>query len=115
MRFYDIDTGSNAFEDEFGGHGVSSPGSPREGNDDFQVDKRYLPGTCMISKIAGWQFGVAKKPKLTIVKVTASFMEVLMLVWVNIQSLSVTKGWTPITRLITPKAQYVAFWTNNDG
>ena len=102
VRVYDIDTGFNAFEGEFGGLEVSwihSPGSPGEENDDSQVDGGYLPGTCLISKIAGWQFGVAKRPKLTIVKVKptiASFMEALMLIWVNLQSLSVTKGWTVV-------------------
>ncbi|MCJ1349974.1 hypothetical protein MMC31_008217 [Peltigera leucophlebia] len=102
VRVYNIDAGFNAFEGEFGGLEVSwiyPPGSPREEKEDSQVDKGYLPGTCLVSKIAGRQFGVAKKPKLTIVKVKptiASFMEALMLVFVDLQSLSVTKGWTVV-------------------
>lgn len=100
VRVYDIDTGCNTIESEFGGLSISwiyPPGSPREEKDDSQVDKGQFPGTCSLSKIAGRHFGVVKKPRLTIVKAKptiASFMEALMLVFLNLQSLSVTKGRT---------------------
>lgn len=100
VRVYDIDTGCNTIGSEFGDLSISwiyVPGSTREEKDDFQVDKGQLPGTCLLSKIAGRHFGVVKKPRLTIVKVIptlASFMEALLLVFLNLQSSSVTKGWT---------------------
>lgn len=102
VRVYTIDGGLNSFDDEFGRLEVSwiyTSGSSGEEKDDAQIDGGYVPGTCLASKIAGWQFGVAKKPKLTIVKVKptlASFMEGLMLVFLNLQSLLVTKGWTVV-------------------
>lgn len=103
VRVYVIDTGCNTIEDEFGGLDISwiyPSGSPREEKDDSQVDKGQLPGTCLLSKLAGRQFGVAKKPRLTIVKAIptiASFMEALSLVFFDLQSLAVTKGWTVVS------------------
>lgn len=102
VRVYDIDTGVNPFEGEFGGldiRWIHPPGSPGEEGDFSEVNKDYVPGTCLLSKIAGREFGVIKKPKLTIVKTKptiASFMEALTLVFMDLQSLSVTKGWTVV-------------------
>lgn len=100
VRIYDIDTGCNTFESEFGGlpiRWIYSSGSRREETDDSQVDNGQFPGTCLLSKIAGRRFGVAKKPRLTIVKAKptiGSFLGALTLVFLDLQSLSVTKGWT---------------------
>lgn len=102
VRIYDIDTGCNTIESEFGGLSISwiyPATSPREQRDDADVDRGQLPGTCLLSKIAGRYFGVAKRPRLTIVKAKptiSSFMEALLLVFLDLQSLSVTKGWTVV-------------------
>lgn len=100
VRVYDIDTGCNTIGIEFGDLSINwifPPGISREEKDEFQPDQGQVPGTCLLSKIAGRHFGVVKKPRLTIVKAKptlASFMEALMLIFINLQSLSATKGWT---------------------
>lgn len=102
VRVYDIDTGCNTIESEFGGLSISwiyPATSPREQRDDADVDRGQFPGTCLLSKIAGRYFGVSKGPRLTIVKAKptiSSFMEALLLVFLDLQSLSVTKGWTVV-------------------
>lgn len=100
IRVYDIDTGGNTIGSEFSDLSISwihLPGIPREEKDDYRADQGELPGTCLLSKIAGRHFGVVKKPRLTIVKARptlASFMEALLLVYRDLQNLSLTKGWT---------------------